>query len=130
MSFINANTAYPTDPSQIGFKHQTRPFSTVSYSSSSINYVYDTYVIPTGMWLITASVLLEGTNNRLVTTNVRIAFPNNTSGKNVIVNSLSSGYDALTSYVGEPYYSDGTSDNNSYTLQGGSNSTMTYVKIA
>jgi hypothetical protein len=93
------------------------------------------------MWLITASVLLEGTNNRLVTTNVRIAFPNNTSGKNVIVNSLSSGYDALTSYVGEPYYSDGTSncgiyfyvttsDNNSYTLQGGSNSTMTYVKIA
>lgn len=145
MSFINANTANPTNSSQIGYTIQTQPFTSGSYNSSTIYYIYDTYVIPKGMWLITASVLLtNNTTNSLSTTNVRIAFPGNTYGKNVITNAVSSGssgYVGLSSYVGEPYYSDGTnscgiyfnavtSDSNPYNLAGGTNSTMTYVKIA
>jgi hypothetical protein len=141
MSFINANTANPTDPSQIGYTHQSQPFSTTTYSSATSNYVYDTYVIPKGMWLITASVQLEATsNNSLLTTAVKIAFPGSTPGINLITYSFPSGVFVLSSYVGEPYYSNGTSNicgiliyaitsnSTSYTLQG--TSTMTYVKIA
>jgi hypothetical protein len=142
MSFINANTANPTDPSQIGFTHQTQPFSTTTYSSNTPTYVYDTYVIPKGMWLITASVQMEAySNGSLTTTAVRIAFPGSTPGINLIANSFPpSGVFTLNSYVGEPYYSDGTSsnicgivcyatsNNGSFVLQG--TTSMTYVKIA
>jgi len=146
MSFINGYTINPVDETYIGFYCQTTPFTAfTSYPSASTNYIYDTYTIPKGVWLISASALFEVTGTAGITQiNLNIAFPNNNAGKNLaslgINFPISQGYSSYASSVFEPYYSDGTikcgicifgttTDNSDYVLQGNS-TTMTYVKIA
>jgi hypothetical protein len=145
MSFINGNTVSPVDQTYIGFFKQTNPFQFNQYASGSQQYLYDTtYVIPKGVWLVSATVLIEPTDlgaGNITNTNVAIALPSNITGKNTVVLRIDSGYVAYTASVCEPYYSDGTKrcgiyfyaetlNSSNYYFQGGVNTTMTYVKIA
>jgi len=145
MSFINGNTVSPVNETYIGFFNQTNPFQFTMYASGSENYLYDTdYVIPKGVWLVSATVLIEPTSvgaGNITNMNLAIALPNSIRGKNTVVLRIDSGYVAYTASVCEPYYSDGTTscgiyfyattlNNSDYYLQGDVNTTMTYVKIA
>jgi len=144
MSFINGNTVSPVNETHIGFSHQTNPFATETYNNSSPTFLYDTYEIPKGVWLISASVwfkqpLMGGLINTIC---LSIAFPGDESGKNSNVLSIPSGYNAYSSSVCEPYYSDGnnrkcgiwfygtTTNSTPFQLYGEEGSAMTYVKIA
>ena len=143
MSFINGNTVSPVDETYIGFYKQTNPFVSININSGNGYYYYDTYDIPKGVWLVSATALIENPNGGDITNvNLAIALPNNNQGKNVVVLRIDSGYIAYTASVCEPYYSDGnnrnlgiyfyatTTNGTQYQLQGGVNTTMTYVKIA
>jgi len=60
MSFINGYTINPVDETYIGFYYQTTPFTPyTSYPSAITHYIYDTYTIPKGVWLISASAYFE-----------------------------------------------------------------------
>lgn len=144
MSYINGNTIDPVDNyTIIGSFKQTQPFTGTQFTSATGNFIYDTtFVIPKGVWLISACCEISAYSDsaNLTDVNIRVALPNNTTGKNIFV-FASSGFNAINTQVTEPFYSDGTkscgvyiyattNDNTDYTLQGGVNSTMTYIKIA
>ncbi len=128
----------------LGFFKQTNPFQFTQYENGSQQYLYDTYQIPKGVWLVSATVLIEPTDlgpGNITDMNLAIALPNNSRGKNIVVLGVDSGYIAYTASACEPYYSDGTKscgiyfyattlNGSQYSLQGGVNTTMTYVKIA
>jgi hypothetical protein len=144
MSFINGNTNQPVDATYIGYYRQTQPFTTTNVSSGQVQTIYDTYVIPKGVWLITANCSIEyQTSPTLLTdVNVRVLLPNNIVGNNVFVFGQSSpGFILCAASATEPFYSDGTAvcgiwtyatttDSGNYSILGTNNTTMTYVKIA
>jgi len=149
MSFINGNTINPVDGTYIGYTNQRYPFASISgnnYNSGSSNFAYDNYEIPKGVWLISASFVLNNNinvNNLLNNITTAIALPNNVTGKNFngLTFNSGSGLNSFTASVCEPYYSDGTkscgiyfyvdtTDSNDYVFPGNTFASMTYVKIA
>lgn len=77
MSFINANTANPTNSSQIGYQQQTQFYN--SGLTSGMTYVFPvSNNLTQGVWLINACVYIQ-VNNPLIINEAQLNIVYNTS---------------------------------------------------